>query len=68
MIYISELKRVDGSTKKHPGRPSKKYLTTHPEFVEYYEAGHQNEYDYRTTFRIEKAKLIEVADYERHER
>lgn len=68
MIYIAELTRADGSTKKHNGRPSKKYLQSHPEFVKYYESGTHNEYDYRTEYKIENAKLIEVSDNESHER
>ena len=68
MIYISELKRADGTTKNHSGTPSKKYLQAHPEFVSYYESGHQNEYYYQTHFDIKNAQLIEVYDNEKHER
>lgn len=68
MIYIAELTRTDGTTKKHTGRPSRKYLLSHPEFVKYYESGNHNEYNYRTHFNIEKGNLIEVSDTESHER
>ena len=68
MIYISQLTRNDGSTKKHNGRPSKNFLKNHPEFVIYYESGKCNEYIYRTSFKIENSVLIKVSDFEVHER
>ncbi len=68
MIYIAELTRADGSYRKHNGRPSNKFLKTHPEFVNYYECGKSNEYIYRTKYRIESGCLVEESDYEYHER
>lgn len=68
MIYIAELTREDGSTKKHSGRPTKKYLMAHPEFVKYYESGKHNEYLYRTEYDIVNGKLVEKSDHEIHER
>jgi len=68
MIYIAELTAADGKTKRHSGRPSKKFLKAHPEFVKYYESGNNNEYNYRTHYKIENATLIEVSDSESHER
>ena len=68
MIYVAQLTDKDGNVKKHSGRPSKKFLISHPEFIKYYEAGKWNEYIYRTHFKIENAVLIEVSDFETHER
>ena len=68
MIYVAQLTAKDGAKRNHSGRPSKKFLTKHPEFVNYYESGKWNEFIYRTHFKIENAKLIEVSDFESHER
>lgn len=68
MIYVAELKTAEGKTRNHSGRPSKQFLQNHPEFVKYYESGKYNEYIYRTHFNIENSVLIEVSDFESHER
>lgn len=68
MIYIAELTKADGTTVKHSGRPSTKFLKAHPEFVHYYESGNHNEFNYKTHYKIENAQLIEVSDWEKHER
>lgn len=68
MIYVAELTTVDGKTKNHSGRPSRKFLKNHPEFVKYYESGKHNEFIYRTHYKIENSVLIEVSDFESHER
>lgn len=68
MIYVAELTDMDGKTKRHPGRPSSKFLRKNPQFVEYYESGFYNEHHYRTRYKIENARLIEISDWEKHSR
>lgn len=52
MIYTAVLEQKDGTTKKHCGRPSKRYMKEHPEFVKYTESGYWNEFLYTTVKRI----------------
>lgn len=67
-IFFAELISKDGQTRRHNGRPSKKFLKDNPQFVAYEESGLFNEFYYTTKFKIEDGRLIEIGDYEEHER
>lgn len=68
MIYSAVLTREDGTQKGHSGRPSKKYLQSHKEFIRYTERGKHNEYLYTSVYNIVNGKLVLVHDTESHER
>lgn len=67
-IYVAELFTKSGDRRVHNGRPSRKWLYLHPEYVRYVETGCENEYIYTTEYKIDGAKLIEVSDREKHVR
>ncbi len=67
-IFHAELIDKNGKTKRHNGRPSKKFLKNNKQFVAYEETGLFNEFYYTTKFKIEDARLIEISDNEIHER
>jgi hypothetical protein len=68
MFYAGQLTKINGQIVKVNSRPTDAYLKSHSEFTEYLETGYENEFIYRTKYKIENGKLIEISDTEIHER